>query len=121
MISQQSRRLERHDKVGNTGRPGGGDFCRVTRVSAVEVDHVSTRVVVGSILRDPPAELLQNYGRFVGTMLGGFRGYFLWFSEICLREEAVAGDFCVGEFLELFESRICLNAHEVERVLLGCG
>ena len=57
VISQQSRRLERLDKGWNTDKPGGRVFRRleevVARVSAVEVDHVSARVVVGSILRDP--------------------------------------------------------------------
>ena len=42
-------------------------------------------------------------------MLGGFRGYFLLFSEISLREKAAAGDFCEALviFLVLFERSGC--------------
>ena len=57
VISQQSRRLELLDKGWNTDKPGGRVVCRLEEVVAVEVDHVSARVVVGSILRDPPAGL----------------------------------------------------------------
>ena len=38
--------------------------------------------------------LLQNYGGLWELWWKGFRGYFLWFSEISLREKAAAGDFC---------------------------
>ena len=83
VISQQSRRLKLHDKDWNTDKPGGGGFCRVTRVSAVEAHHVSARVVVGSILRDSPAELW----RFVGTLLGGFaRSFSVVFGNQLARE-----------------------------------
>ena len=72
MISQQSRRLERLDKGWNTDKPGCRVFFRLEEVVAVEVDHVSAQIVVGSILRDPPAELW----RFVGTLLEGFSRIF---------------------------------------------
>ena len=67
--------------------------------------------------------LLQNYEGLWELCWEVFRGYFLWFSEICLREEAVAVDFCGAFviFLELFESRICTNACDAEYVLFSCG
>ena len=119
MISQQSRRLERLDKGCNTGKPDSGEFCRLEEVVAVEVDHVSAQAVGGSILRDPPAELW----RFVGTLLGCFaRSFSVVFENQLARESG--GWYLlrsVGEFLELFESRVCANARDVECVLFSCG
>ena len=67
--------------------------------------------------------LLQNYEGLWELCWEVFRGYIQWFSEISLREEAVAGDFCgaLVIFLELFQSRICLNARVVECVLFSWG
>ena len=36
----------------------------------------------------------QNYEGLCELCWEVFRGYFLWFSEISLREKAAAGDFC---------------------------
>ena len=46
--------------------------------------------------------LLQNYEGLWELCWEVFRGHFLWFSEISLREKAAAGDFC--EALGIFWS-----------------
>ena len=105
VISQQSRRLELLDKGWNTYKPGGRVFCRLEEVVAVEVDHVSAQAWWGVSY----GILLQNYGGLWELCWEGFRGYFLWFSEISLREKAAEGEFCgaLVIFVVLFERSGC--------------
>ena len=75
-----------------------------------------------NILRDPTG-YEQSYERFVGTLLGCFaRSFSVVFENQLARESG--GWYLlrsVGEFLELFESRVCANARAVECVLFSCG
>ena len=89
VISQESWRLERIDKGGNTDKPGGGDFCwlqELLRSKWTMCPRESWWGVSYGIL-------LQNYEGLWELCWEVLRGAFQWFSEISLREKAAAGTF----------------------------
>ena len=89
-------------------------FLRVARVSAVEANHVTARVVAGSILRDSPATTMSRTVEGLREIcLKRFRGYFLCFSEICLLEEEVCEQSDFWSVGDVLESRICSNAFDI--------